>query len=343
MKIIRKKSFLERFVDKWIGELFEDPSDELEDYTMKKRIQGVIFGQAIGDALGLGTEFMSRKEVMSNYPKGIDAYSQIVQDWHRKRWRPGEWTDDTDMMLCIANAMLEDQEIKLDTVARNFKNWFKQEPMGIGRYTYNVLSIADYEKEPMESAKVMWELSNRNSAANGALMRTSVVGLWRENISFYAEQICRLTHTDPRCVGACVILSELIHHWVWRNRELPFEDIVAIGRLYDTRIEPYLMAAKENDDIRNLALDEETSMGYTLKTLSAAIWCLYHVGSFKEGLLYVVNAGGDADTNAAVSCSLLGAKYGFDAIPNDYIEGLCNKNVLYRISKSLIKLLSSNQ
>ena len=51
MKIIRKKSFLERFVDKWIGELFEDPSDELEYCTMKKRIQGVIFGQAMPECV----------------------------------------------------------------------------------------------------------------------------------------------------------------------------------------------------------------------------------------------------------------------------------------------------
>lgn len=73
----------------------------------KENLKGVIFGQAVGDALGLGTEFMSRKEVLRNYPGGFARYEQIVQDSHRSRWKPGEWTDDTDMTLCIAHAMME--------------------------------------------------------------------------------------------------------------------------------------------------------------------------------------------------------------------------------------------
>ena len=124
--------------------------------------------------------------------------------------------------------------------------------------------------------------------------------------SYYAEEICKLTHTDSRCIGSCVILSELIHHFVWNGDKLEFEAIQEIARKFDERIEPYLLLAKTVDDILDLALDDESTMGYTLKTLSAAIWCLYHVESFQEGLLAVVNAGGDADTNAAVTCSLLG-------------------------------------
>lgn len=303
--------------------------------ALSDKVYGVIFGQAIGDALGLGTEFMSRKEVLRHYPNGLSAYNQMVQDWHRKRWKPGEWTDDTDMMLCIANAMLEDQGIKLETVARNFKDWFRQEPMGIGRHTYNVLSMGDYEKNPFRAAEIVWELSHKNSAANGALMRTSVVGLLKKDVASYAEKICKLTHADPRCIGSCVIVSELVHHFVWKNCELPFEEIVNIGKAYDARIEPYLTLAKKSSDINLLLLDEDASAGYTLKTLSAAVWCLYHVNDFKEGLLAIVNAGGDADTNAAVACSLLGAKYGFNAIPDDYVEQLLHKDELDRISSSL--------
>lgn len=152
-------------------------------------MKGVLFGQVVGDALGLGTEFMSRKEVLQNYSDGLTMYEQIVQDYHRSRWKPGEWTDDTDMMLCIAQAMIEDRRIRLETIARNFKRWFKENPRGIGRHTYNVLSIADYEQEPIRAARMIWELSGRRSAANGALMRTSVVGLWKENVGAYAESI----------------------------------------------------------------------------------------------------------------------------------------------------------
>ena len=91
---------------------------------VKNRIKGVLFGQAIGDALGLGTEFMTKQEVDRFYPNGLTDYDQIIQDYHRKRWMKGDWTDDTEMMLCITNAIIEDKDIKLSTIARNFKEWF---------------------------------------------------------------------------------------------------------------------------------------------------------------------------------------------------------------------------
>lgn len=69
-------------------------------------------------------------------------------------------------------------------------------------------------------------------------------------------------------------------------------------------------------------------MGYTLLTLSVALWALWHAKSFEDGLLRVVNAGGDADTNAAVSCSILGAKFGFSCIPEEYVEGLIYREQL---------------
>ena len=311
------------------------------DHLMENHIKGVIFGQAIGDALGLGTEFMSRAEVFQNYPDGLSRYNQIVQDWHRSKWRPGEWTDDTDMMLCIANAILEDRGIKSETIAQNFKEWFRKNPRGIGRHTYNVLSLADYEKDPIRAARMVWELSGKKSAANGALMRTSVVGLWKSDVTAHAEKICQLTHADPKCIGSCVIVSELIHHLVWQGKVLSFEDMRSIGRRYDERIEPYLLLAKEGS-LEDLQLDDEESMGYTLKTLSAAIWCLYHVDNFTDGLLAIVNAGGDADTNAAVACSVLGARYGFKSIPSSYTENLCHKDVLEKVSEDLALVLSQS-
>ena len=80
-------------------------------------------------------------------------------------------------------------------------------------------------------------------------------------------------------------------------------------------------------------------MGYTLVTLSVALWAYWHATSFEEGLLAVVNAGGDADTNAAVACAILGAKYGYKAIPQEYIEGLIYKEQLEAICEKLAKVL----
>lgn len=73
------------------------------------KLKGVFFGQAIGDALGLGTKFMTQAEVHKYYPNGLNDYSQIIQDYHRSRWEKGSWTDDTDMLLCIAKSIVENR------------------------------------------------------------------------------------------------------------------------------------------------------------------------------------------------------------------------------------------
>jgi len=67
-----------------------------------------------------------------------------------------------------------------------------------------------------------------------------------------------------------------------------------------------------------------------LRTLAAALWCYWHTKSFEEGLLAIVNEGGDSDTNGAIACAILGAKFGYDPIPAYYIENLHNEDV-YRI------------
>ena len=296
--------------------------------TFQNKMLGCLYGQAIGDALGLGSEFMSKNDVAKNYPKGLTNYDQIVQDAHRCRWAKGAWTDDTDMMLCILEGY-KDGKFSLNSIASNFKDWFDNEPMGIGSHTYKVLCMGDYVEQPEMCSKLWWDLSRQQSAANGALMRTSVVGLVKNNGEKQTEDICKLTHYDPRCVGSCVIATSLIHNLVWNDKQLSFDDINDIALKYDERILEWVDIAYKSVDISLLNLDETYSIGYTLRALSAALWCYWHSHSFESGLISVVNEGGDADTNAAIACAILGAKFGYDAIPKYYIENL-HKETFYR-------------
>lgn len=286
-------------------------------------MKGCLYGHAIGDALGLGSEFMSKVEVSKNYPDGLRNYDQIIQDEHRRRWVKGAWTDDTDMMLCILDGF-ENDRFNVHSVASNFKAWFNGDPMGIGSHTYKVLCMKDYVEQPEMCSKLWWDLTRQQSAANGALMRTSVVGLAPDDIEKQAEAICKLTHYDSRCVGSCVIAVLIIHNLVWYNKQLSYSDVINIAKKYDERILEWVDMAYNSSDISMLDLDEPLSIGYTLRTLSAALWCYWHAQSFVDGLLRVVNEGGDADTNAAIACAILGAKFGFASIPQYYVEELHN-------------------
>ena len=155
----------------------------MENETLKERFLGTIFGQAVGDALGLSTEFMSKQEVDRFYPNGIEDYSQIVQDDHRRRWQRGDWTDDTDMMLCILDSFVACQKVDILDIARRFKEWMMNGGMGIGRHTYNVMALGDYTSNPQKAAEIIWKMGKKKAAANGAVMRTSVVGLVKDNVA----------------------------------------------------------------------------------------------------------------------------------------------------------------
>ena len=300
------------------------------------RFKGCLYGQAIGDALGLGTECMTDEDISWKYPNGLQHYNQIYQDRHRKRWEIGDWTDDTDMMLCIADAVNEDKGVNFLNIAKHFKVWAESMPMGIGSHTYKVLTIGDYAEKPFEVSYMAWKMSRYQSAANGGLMRTSVVGLFPRETTACAEKICQLTHYDPRCVGSCVIVSELIHALVYGIEPPTRYKMKDIAKQYDMEICDYIDNAWEGPHVKPLVFYD--NCGYTLVTLSVALWSYWHASSFEEGLLAIVNAGGDADTNAAVACAILGAKYGYSSIPTEYIEGLLYKETLDKTTDSLLNV-----
>lgn len=61
----------------------------MKNSNLKDRMLGCLFGQAIGDALGLGSEFMDKNGVIKHYPDGLRYYSQIIKDVHRSDGQKG--------------------------------------------------------------------------------------------------------------------------------------------------------------------------------------------------------------------------------------------------------------
>ena len=163
------------------------------------------------------------------------------------------------MMLCILDSFVACQKIDFLDIARRFKEWMMNGGMGIGRHTCNVMALGDYTSNPQKSAEIIWKMGKKKAAANGAVMRTSVVGLMKENVTSNAENICKLTHFDPRCVGSCVIVSSIIHALVFEDRILDYEDVIGIAKQYDERIVPFGDLAY-HEGLDSLCLDDEKSL-----------------------------------------------------------------------------------
>lgn len=281
---------------------------------IKDKMFGCLYGQAVGNALGILSEFKSKREIQNCYPESISQYPN----------NKGEWEDDdTNQMLCILDELQANGRIIPQSLAMRLENWLETDGRGCGNLVYQVIRHREFLTNPFQAAYDRWNLAHREAAPNGGLMRTSVIGLLPNNVESNAISACKVTHYDPRCIGSCVIASQIIHSLIWNQRELSHDEIKQIAAKYDDRIVEWVDLAYKGD-LSDLKLEGPEGIGYTLRTLGAALWAYFHAPDFKTGLLAIVNEGGDADTNAAIACATLGAKYGLSAIPEYYIENLHN-------------------
>lgn len=303
---------------------------ELSD-KQRDQIKGVFFGQAIGDALGLGSEFMSKEEVLRYYPKGLTNYEQIVQDTHRSRWNVGSWTDDTDQFLCIYDSIIESGRVDEKCFAKHLYKWFKGVPMGIGDTVRKVLSVPGFIDNPVKAAELIWKMGGRRNASNGAIMRGSILGTFNfwdiERVKVHSEVIAKVTHADPRAIDACVLINSIIAYELKYGKSVSREYVLTLTQKLDDRLLDFVTIAL-NGELEKLELDDPADMGYVLKTMGAGLWAYFNALSFEEGVVKIVNQGGDADTNAAVAGALLGAKFGYSQICIKYVEGLLGGSLL---------------
>jgi ADP-ribosylglycohydrolase len=204
--------------------VFQDNWSKLSRDVITDKIKGIIYGEAIGDALGLATEFMTQKEAVRYYGKdGPKEYSKIIQDFHRSRWMKGDWTDDTDQLLLILQMIVERKgSVEKCAFAEKMSNWRKNGfkelgdvgGMGIGMTVSQTLSHPVFLTEPHEAAKDVWERSGRYLAANGAIMRTAILGVLEfnklERVKANTREVCLVTHADPRCLASCTAVTTAI-------------------------------------------------------------------------------------------------------------------------------------
>ncbi|MBR6592228.1 MAG: ADP-ribosylglycohydrolase family protein [Prevotella sp.] len=307
------------------------------DENKSNKVLGCLFGQAAGDALGMGAEFLDKKGVAAKFPNGLRHYDDIKYNIVRK-FHPGDYTDDTEMMECILWSLNKEGHYDLMDIAQFFRRWLEYGPADVGLQTASVLRNPLYRTDPLGVSKSVWEESGRTLAGNGGVMRTSVMGVLKGNVEEMAADVCRLTHYDPRCVGSSVIVSMVIHQLIYYGHTMTPEEVIQLGSKYDGSIEYYVQRATD-PDIASLMLGEKEKRGYTLKAMGAALWALWHPADFTEGLVTVVNEGGDADTNGAPAGAVLGARFGYDAIPAEYTEGLNRYKDLKRIFEKLLTII----
>ena len=292
---------------------------------------GVIIGLAVGDALGVPIEGMSAQMIAENFGS--------VRDY---RGGYGQTSDDTAMALCIIDGILQDGEIRAETIAEKFLHWFANDGRGIGFLTHRVLSYYSSGMEPLAASKKGWEESECKSAGNGAVMRCAPVALWHWNdldrLIQNSVLTARLTHYDPRCTYGTVAINIAIALLLQgtTDRQTILAQILRMIAGHSQELEDE-MRRLECQTLASLPLDGWDS-GYTVLTTRAALLTMFEAENFQDGLVALINKGGDTDTNAAVAGALLGARWGLSAIPPRWIDQLEHRNQLMTIAEKFLAL-----
>lgn len=350
------------------------PEISLEPGSLADKIFGVVYGHALGDAVGLITEFKFKRDKPTiNFP-----YEEPVRDFP-----VCDWTDDTDHLILVMQSMIDNQfRLNNTDIAERLKNWvstgFKElgdtVGLGLGGTMNMVINHAKFLENPNEAAAEIWNNSGKKLASNGSLMRTSIVGTMPNfnAVEFWAAELSKITHTDPRCVSACVLQSSLVHGIVYRTVTTP-ENIDALlqasvnaARKYITaEAEPVIFGDptfKTRDEelshwmqlaytkcIGDLRLDDMVKIGYVFKCLGCSIYALQVIKyalknnrtpSFRKFILKLASECGDADTNCAVAGAVMGSYLGYSNLPQDWINALPNRGWLNNIVVNYINALT---
>lgn len=291
------------------------------------RMKGCLLGLAVGDALGLPAEGLSRRRVNRWFGS----------PWsHHFLFGHGMISDDTEHALFVCQSLLEEDATAgrfARRLARRLRWWFLCLPAGVGMATLRSCMKLCVGWSP--------EKSGVYSAGNGPAMRAPVLGLYfrddPDQMAAFVRASTIMTHTDSKAYTGALAIAKIsaMAGSMDVGNHLPVEDILdslkACGpsdqewlTIIECMAEHSEKTASVEAFANKLGLSNGVT-GYMYHTVPVAIYSwMRHFGDYRMSLDSVLNLGGDTDTVGAITGALAGATVGESGIPQDWIDGICD-------------------
>lgn len=313
--------------------------------NLQTAIRSALLGLAVGDALGVPVEFRSRASIAANPVTDMRGYGTHNQP-------PGTWSDDSSLTFCLADALSTGYD--LHRIADSFSLWYSKALWTAHEKVFDIgIATADaiYQYQqgcPPQLAGGAGEFSN----GNGSLMRILPLLFYihhkpiEERFAFTA-QVSSITHRHTRSIIGCFYYLEFARGILYG------QDAKDIYLQLQNDLPAFLLqqgiAAAEVDqyhrllqqDISLLPEVEIHSSGYVVHTLEATIWCLLTTKNYSEAVMKAVNLGEDTDTTGAVCGGLAGLLYGFEQIPDAWLQVLAKREAIEQLVQSFAKGLAN--
>lgn len=286
-------------------------------------IVGCLLGTAVGDAMGLPYEGLSRRRA---------ARLLGPPDRYRLLFGRGMVSDDTEHTCMVAQSLIASRG-ELETfrrdLARRLRHWLLGLPAGVGLATLRSILRLWVGFSPARSGVF--------SAGNGPAMRSAILGAAIDDPAQLRDLVrasTRITHTDPKAeFGAWAVAlaaqmarrSERVSSAEYLDRlasvlEGEGDELVQLVREAVNSVEGGQTTVEFAD---SLGLTKGVS-GYVYHSVPVAVhaW-LRHPSDLRAAVTAVVECGGDTDTTGAIVAGIVGAAVGKAGIPAPWLQRLC--------------------
>ncbi len=260
--------------------------------TQSAKLHGLrdaIYGEAVGDALGVPFEFMSRDSFQCTDMVGHGTHDQPA----------GTWSDDTSMTLATCDSIKTCGCVDVDDIRLRFEAW-----MRMGNYTVDGLfDIGNTTRNAlMEGHGMKGERDN----GNGSLMRIAPLAFCDASDD-QIRDVSAITHAHHVSYETCVSFVHILR---------------------DASKDPIAVRERLKDQYGDKSRKHVRSGGFVRDTYYAALWCVGTTSNYRDCVLAAVNLGDDTDTTAAVAGALAGTIYGAWSIPDEWLDALREKDLI---------------
>lgn len=299
-------------------------------------VKSSLYGFVIGDALGVPVEFTDRETLTKDPVTSMRGHGTYDMP-------EGTWSDDTSMTLATMDSIIQNNgQLNYTDIADKFCSWLDDAQytatgvmFDVGNATKNALTR--YKEGNSDSFRCTHIDINQNG--NGSLMRMLPIALCCHYNKFNDTEILNatedassITHPHEISLMGCYIYTRYVMSLLDGNDKVEAYNFI--------RSLDYSMFSEETaamysrilkQDISKLPLDEVKSAGNVFNTLEAVMWLTLNYDNYTDSVLAAVNLGDDTDTIAAITGSISGILYGYDAINSEWIDTLKNKEYLDKI------------
>ena len=308
---------------------------------MKSLSKSILLGTSIGDALGVPVEFLSREELDRNRVNDMRGYGTHNQP-------AGTWSDDTSLSLCLADSLCNGYN--LQDIADKFVLWMDNGLWTPYGFVFDIgiatsCAICNIKKGISPG---MTGLNGEYDNGNGSLMRIlplliHIYSLSQKERIQKIEEVSSITHRHPRSILGCIIFMEfarnLLTHSIEDSFKLMQKDVCSlieqVTSLKEESVHFNRILLFSFKDYKSIPRKDIYSSGYVVHTLEASLWCIVNSLNFKDAVLSAVNLGNDADTTGAVTGGLAALVYGYESIPQEWLNRLARKNDLICLAERL--------